>query len=157
MTERARRRPWLAGLAAAALALSACGGDPTGLEAGSAPQFAGGPGAAGAARTLDPALVGSWSRTLLFADDVGFVIATETRWTFRADGAAERRVVTSNLALDLADQIVSFGEWSTDRGTLVVRLGPGAGDVLRAPYRVEARLDGARLLLDGLAYLRLSP
>lgn len=144
-----------AAVAIAALALAGCGGDPVGLDPATAPQFAGGGPAAAPVGARDPALVGTWSRTALFTDDRGLVLATETRWTFVADGAAERRVLTANLTLGLADQIVSFGEWSTERGTLVVRLGPAAGDAIRHPYRVEARLDGAQLVLGGIVHQRL--
>jgi hypothetical protein len=141
-------------VAALAAVLGACAGEPTGLEDLGTGGYARG---GAAARALDPALVGTWSRVLLLGGDRGVAHAIETQWTFRADGRAERRVVTTNLALGLGDQILTVGQWSTERdGTLTVAFAGAAGGTFRARYRVLARLDGAQLALDDQLFERLA-
>ena len=114
--------------------------------------------AAGAApRTLDQALVGRWTRLLLIDASVG-LSTSETRWAFFADGRVERRLVTSNLTLGLADQVVSLGRWSTaGDGMVTIVFDDATGTTLRLPYAVTATLDGAVLTLGGLRYERFIP
>lgn len=140
--------------AGAALLLAACGGDVTGVEASSGgPMIAVG----GASRTLDRALVGRWSRLVLTQLSAGLT-ASETRWTFLADGRLERRLITSNLTLGLADQVLTLGTWSTaGDGTVTIVLDDAARTTVRLPYAVVATVDGAVLTLGGLAYERLEP
>lgn len=135
-----------------ALLGAACGGDPTGIEpAAGAPTFAAG----GGARTLDAAIVGGWSRIVLTELPAGLT-ASETRWTFRADGVVERRLVTTNLTLGLADQIVATGTWRTaGDGTVTIALDGPTGATLRLEYAIEPRIDGAVLVLGGQRYERL--
>ena len=139
---------------AAALLLAACGGDVTGIEGSSGgPMIAVG----GAARALDRELVGRWSRLVLVELDAGLT-ASETRWTFLADGRVERRLVTSNLTLGLADQVVSTGTWSTaGDGTVTIVLDGPPATTLRLAYAIEPRVDGAVLVLGGQRYERLAP
>lgn len=146
---RRRRR---CAAAAAAFLLAACGGDPTGIDrASGAPVIAVG----GATRTLDGALVGRWSRIVLTELTAGLT-ASETRWTFLADGRVERRLVTSNLSLGLADQVVTLGTWTTPGdGTVTIVLDDAAGASLRLAYTVVSGVDGAILTLGGLQYERL--
>ena len=138
--------------AAAALLLAACGGDPTGVDRDSgAPVIAVG----GATRTLDGALVGRWSRTVL-AELTAGLTASETRWTFLADGRVERRLVTSNLSLGLADQVVTLGTWTAaGDGTVTIVLDGAPGTTLRLAYTIASDVDGAILTLGGLQYERL--
>ena len=140
--------------AAAALLLAACGGDPTGVEGSSGePMFVVG----GTTRTLDRDLVGRWSRIVLTELAAGLT-ATETRWTFFADGLVERRLVTSNLTLGLADQVISLGRWTTGSdGTVTIVLDDATGTTVRLAYAIEPRVDGAVLVLGGLRYERLVP
>ena len=148
---RSRRGVAAAG-AAAALLLAACGGEPTGID-----RTSGGPMIAvgGATRTLDGALVGRWSRLVLTELAAGLT-ASETRWTFLADGRVERRLVTSNISLGLADQVVTLGTWTTaGDGTVTIVLDDAAGTTLRLAYTVVSRADGAVLTLGGLQYERL--
>lgn len=149
MTRAARR---LAAAAAAAL-LAACAGDPTGIEATSGGQMV---AVGGPSRTLDRALVGRWSRIVLTELSAGLT-ASETRWTFHADGLVERRLITSNLTLGLADQIVTLGTWSTaGDGTVTIVFDDATGTTVRLPYTVSPRVDGAVLTLGGLRYERLA-
>ena len=150
MTGAARRLA----LAAGALLLAACGGDPTGLESSDGGRMIAGGGAT--ARALDPALVGRWSRVVLLGDASGGIDATETRWTFRADGRLERRVIATNLTFGLADEIVTTGRWSTGGdGFVTITLDGEPAATLRLEYRIVARLDGAELALGGVTYRRL--
>lgn len=141
-------------IVAAALLLAACGGDPTGIERSSGGPIAVG---GGTTRALDRSLVGRWSRIVLTELSAGLT-ASETRWAFLADGRVERRLVTSNLTLGLADEVVSFGTWTTvGDGTVAIVIDGASGTTLRLAYAVEPRVDGAVLVLGGLRYERLAP
>ncbi len=149
MTRRAAGR---LATAAAALLLAACGGDPTGFDgSGGGPTIVVG----GTPSALDRALVGRWSRTVLTQLSAGLT-ASETRWTFHADGRVERRLVTSNLTLGLADQVVSLGTWApAGDGTVTIVLDDAPATTLRLAYAIEPRVDGAVLVLGGVRYERL--
>ena len=129
-------------------------GDPTGLDGATGePLLAGGV----SRRTLDLALVGRWQRVVV-VDAAAGLTASETRWTFLADGRVERRLITSNLTLGLADQIVSFGTWRTaGDGTVTIVLDDATGTTLRLAYAVAPRVDGSQLTLGGLVFERYAP
>lgn len=143
-----------AGLAAAAIVAVGCGGEPTGVGG----SFGGRMIAVGpTTRGLDPALVGRWSRIVL-VDAAAGLTASETRWTFFADGTVERRLITSNLTLGLADQVITRGRWSTaGDGTVAIVFDDASGTTLRLPYTVVPRTDGAQLTLGGLLHERFTP
>lgn len=153
-------------LAVAMVAVLACSGvEVTNPESGlpsSGPELptgggGGGDGEDSTAQTLDPALVGSWTRLLLFTDVDGTERGSRLTFQFRADSTFTRTLVTSNFTQGIDDTIVEGGRWSTLAGTLVLRFNPGALDERssRFSYRTARRADGNLiLLLDDSGFVR---
>jgi hypothetical protein len=118
-------------------------------------MLAGGTGSSAQAR--DEALLGTWSRTLLTTGASGFLLSSETRWTFAADGGVERRVVTYDYGFGLGDQVITTGTWTTDAGSITIRFDAPLGGSVSFAYRVTATLEGALLALDDLVFQRVTP
>lgn len=117
----------------------------------------GGDGADSTVQTLDPALVGSWTRLLLFTDVDGTQRGSRLTFQFRADSTFTRTLVTSNFTQGIDDTVVEGGRWSTQAGTLLLRFNPGALDERssRFSYRTARRADGNLiLLLDDAGFVR---
>ncbi len=137
--------------AAATLAtLTACLGDGgalriTGTSGGGDTQS----GANGSGSVSASALVGRWSRIVIF-DAAGQTQASETIWEFAANGAATRTVIASNLTAGIADAVVAHAQW-TLRGTSIVItfLPPDSGVVI-----FNVRIAGSTLTLDGRDFRR---
>lgn len=130
----------------AALILSACGEriNVTGTAGAARP----GTGTSGG--SIDPRLVGQWSRTLVFQDNTGAIQASRTTWRFASDASATRAVVASNLTFGFVDSVVTHARWRIRGGRLAVTfLPPSSAEVL-----FEYRLEGTRLLLGGLPFDR---
>ncbi|HEY0971692.1 MAG TPA: hypothetical protein VGE02_12050 [Gemmatimonadales bacterium] len=158
-----RARPSrLATLAVAALLATACGDGSAATGVGGLPPvYAGGSGAS-EERARDPALVGTWTRTLIVTDSSGLAVLSETRWSFAADGRALRRLVTVDLRSGFGDELVTNATWFTTgsgpgAGVVTIRLEGETGAGTSFDYRVTSALDGARLELGSLTYQRVEP
>ena len=158
------KKTWL--LAAVTLTLVACSGiEVTEPESGlpwSGPELpTGGDGGGGEAdttvRTNDQALVGSWTRLLLFTDAGGTQRGSRLTYQFRSDSTFTRTLVTSNFTLGLEDTVVESGVWTGSLGTLLLRsnIGRPNESSTRFNYRLARRSDGNQiLLLDDSGFVR---
>lgn len=144
--------------------LACAGVDVTEPESGlpsSGPELpTGGGGGAGGdslASVFDPAVVGRWTRLLLFTDVDGTQRGSRLTFTFGADSTFTRTLVTSNFTMRIEDTVVQSGRWSTLAGTLYLRYNPGQRNESssRFAYRIARRADGnAILLLDDSGFVR---
>ena len=100
--------------------------------------------------SLDSRLVGRWSRTVLFQDNVGAVHASRTSWRFGADAIAARAVVATNLTFGMVDSVVTFARWRTEGGTVVFTYLPEGTGTARFDYFLQ----GSTLILGGLGFDR---
>ena len=145
-------------------AVVACSGvEVTSPESGlpsSGPElpFGGGPVASDStASTLDAAVVGEWTRILLFTDAGGIQRGSELTYSFRSDSLFTRTLISSNFTTGIEDTVVEFGRWSTGGGTLFLRFNPGRANETssRFSYRIARRSDGnSILLLDDSGFVR---
>jgi hypothetical protein len=154
-----RRRTRLVrfGLGAAWLASAAfatgCSGEPTtitGTIGAPRPVNPGTSGSGAPTGSLDTRLIGRWSRTVLFQDNLGAVHASRTSWRFGADAIATRAVVASNLTFGIVDSVVTVARWRTEGSAVVVTYLPeGTGSA-----RFDYLLQGTTLILGGLGFQR---
>ena len=154
-----RRRARLVrfGLGAAVLVSAAfaagCSGEPTTITGTIGAPRPVNPGTSGSGATtgsLDTRLIGRWSRTVLFQDNVGAVHASRTSWRFGADAIATRAVVASNLTFGIVDSVVTAARWRTEGSAVVVTYLPeGTGSA-----RFDYFLQGTTLILGGLGFQR---
>ena len=100
--------------------------------------------------SIDSRLVGRWSRTVLFQDDVGAVHASRTTWRFGADAMATRAVVATNLTFGMVDSVVTLARWRTEGGAVVFTYLPEG----RGTARFDYFLQGTTLILGGLGFER---
>ena len=106
---------------------------------------------------LDPAVVGSWTRLLLFTDLDGTERGSRLTFELRSDSTFTRTLVTSNFTLGLEDTVVESGRWFTLGGNLTLRYNPNQVDerTSRFSYRIVRRSDGNQvLLLDDSGFVR---
>ena len=148
-----RRSAGRLGLLIAAVALAGAVG--CAESAITAPTFTGAgsggtSGTGGALETHDPALVGTWSRTVVFQDAAGNVQSSQTVWAFGADGSATRTVIATNLSAGITDTITSRGSWYTEGSVAVITWLPPASGTISFSYAVS----GTTLVLGGTAYTR---
>lgn len=147
------------------VALACSGVDVTEPESGlptSGPELPTGGGGGGGddsttVQTHDAALVGSWTRLLLFTDVDGTARGSRLTFVFRADSTFTRTLVTSNFTQGIDDTVVESGRWSTLSGTLFLRFNPGALNERSSQfsYRTARRADGNMiLLLDDAGFVR---
>lgn len=110
----------------------------------------GGTAGGGGTATLDSRLVGQWSRTVLFQDNIGAVHASRTTWRFASGGTATRAVVASNLTFGMVDSVVTGARWRTEGGAVVLTYLPeGSGSATFAYF-----FQGSTLILGGAAFER---
>jgi hypothetical protein len=109
----------------------------------------GGTAGTGGAR-IDPSLVGTWRRTLLFTDDIGAALSAETIWTFRSDGGARRDIITRNFTTGISDRTVTLAGWVTEGDVLVITFTGFDQGTIRLPYRIV----GGVLILGGQEFFR---
>ena len=105
----------------------------------------------------DLALVGSWSRLLLFTDVDGTQRGSRLTYRFNDDSTFTRTLVTSNFTQGIEDTVVESGRWTTLSGTLFLRFNPGQANEsnTRFSYRTARRSDGNMiLLLDDAGFVR---
>ena len=108
----------------AAWSLGACAGvevisGPGGTGTGSGPIVGTGPVSGGGGSTSTQ-LLGTWTRAILLADDVGNVHESRTTWEFRQDGSAIRNVVAWNLTQGYYDTIVTVAQWRASGSQLTL-------------------------------------
>lgn len=101
--------------------------------------------------TTSPSLVGKWSFTRLFTDDIGAAHLSQTVWSFAANGSATRTVYSDNLTAGVGDVIVTQGRWSSTPTVLSVVF-----DGSTTPNRYDYRFEGGALILAGTAFLPLA-
>ena len=139
----------------AALIVAGCQGDPvtiTGPIGAPRPRNPGtsGTGTTATGSAIDPRLVGTWSRTLLFQDNVGAIHGSRTTWRFGSDAVATRSVVASNLTFGMVDSVVTAARWHIEGATVVlVYLPEGHGSA-----RFDYQLQGSTLFLGGIGFER---
>lgn len=108
-------------------------------------------------QTNDQALVGSWTRLLLFTDIDGTQRGSRLTYQFASDSSFTRTLVTSNFTQGLEDTVIETGRWITQSGTLVLRNNFGLPNetTTRVLYRTARRSDGNQiLLLDDAGFVR---
>ena len=108
-------------------------------------------------QTNDLALVGSWTRLLLFTDVDGTQRGSRLTYQFASDSTVTRTLVTSNFTLGLEDTVVESGRWVTQSGTVILRFNVGQPSEFasRFSYRTARRSDGNQiLLLDDAGFVR---
>ena len=133
--------------------LAACDGNPVAVIGTIGAPRPGNPGTSGtgtSGSSIDSRLVGGWSRTLLFQDDVGAVHASRTTWRFGADAMATRAVVATNLTFGLVDSVVTLARWRTEGGAVVFTYLPEGRGTARFDYVFQ----GTTLILGGLGFER---
>jgi hypothetical protein len=110
---------------AAAWSLGACAGvevisGTDGSGTGSGPIVGTGPVWGGGGGSTSTQLLGTWTRAILLADDVGNVHESRTTWEFRQDGSAIRNVIAWNLTQGYYDTIVTVAQWRTTGSQLTI-------------------------------------
>lgn len=140
-------------LGAMVVAVAACDGERvtiTGTIGAPRPSNPATGGTGSSSSTLDPRLIGQWSRTLLFQDPSGAVHASRTTWRFGGDAIASRSVVASNLTFGIVDSVVTFARWRTEGAAVVVSYLPEGSGTARFDYLFQ----GATLILGGIGFER---
>ena len=132
--------------------LAACDGDPVAITGTVGAPRPGNPGTSGTgtAGAIDSRLVGGWSRTLLFQDNLGAVHASRTTWRFGADRIATRAVVASNLTFGIVDSVVVAARWRTEGATVVLTFLPEGSGTARFDYLIQ----GTTLIMGGIGFER---
>ena len=95
---------------------------------------------------------GTWRRTLVFFDDVGFVNSSETTWTFEAGGSASRTSVTANVTAGISDTSVTLARWRIEGTNVIIDFTAPSPGTITLSFRVE----GTTLFLAGQEYLRVT-
>lgn len=100
-----------------------------------------GTGAGGS--TTSSAIVGRWTRAVVFSDDAGNIHESRTTWEFRRDGSAIRTVTAWNVTSGVYDVLTAVAQWRTSGSTLTITwIAPASGSAT-FPWRV----DGLRLTI----------
>ena len=106
---------------------------------------------------LDGALVGSWRRVEIVGGSVpAGSRSTETTWTFASEGAVVQQAVVRNLSGSLITGTTRRGLWRTEGGVVVVDFTAPTAERRHYTWLVERFTGGERLLLDGVAYARVT-
>jgi hypothetical protein len=84
------------------------------------------------------ALVGEWSRTLIFTTDDGDIHSSRTIWWFDADGSAERWVIATSLAAEFADTVTAAALWDADGVRVTIAYQPPAAGTVTFDYTVRS-------------------
>lgn len=106
----------------------------------------------GGSGSTSSAIVGRWTRAILFSDDAGNVHESRTTWEFRQDGSAIRTVTAWNVTSGVYDTLVSVAQWRTAGSTLTITyITPTTGSA-SFPWRV----DGTRLTIGADEFTRIS-
>lgn len=87
----------------------------------------------------------------------GYFQTSETRWTFHADGTAERWLIIVDYGSGLGDRVVRTGSWRTGAGRVTIAYDTPYGGEVSFAYRITNTSSGTRLALDDLVFERLSP
>ena len=146
-----------AAMAAVTLLLLACGGSDVTGTAGAGTGTSGGSGGGTGSGNVDSGLVGRWTRTVYFHDDLGTLHSSRTEWTFAADGSAARTVTATNWTDSWSDATVALARWRTEAGDVVITFQPPDAGTARFEYRFENTIDGPLLWLGTTAFFRVSP
>ena len=85
---------------------------------------------------LDDVLLGRWSRTTIYDDNSGFIHQSQLVWEFRADGGAQRTIVTTNISLGLVATEIIPATWRTNAHVVEITLLPPGSGTLRFNYAV---------------------
>lgn len=143
-------------IAAAIVALAACdaGTDIAGItsvQQGTGGQTGGQSGGQAGTETHAAALVGRWSRTVIFTAE-GEIQSSQTIWDFRADGTATRTVIATNHTEGIADQVVANARWHTTGEIVIITFtAPDAGT-----QQFTFGVSGSSLTLGGLTFTRIA-
>lgn len=88
----------------------------------------------------DPAtaLVGGWSRTVIFTAGDGDVHSSETIWHFRSDSTADRTVVATSVAAGVADTVVATALWEASGSQVTITYLPPDAGTATFEYSVHA-------------------
>jgi hypothetical protein len=100
--------------------------------AGSGTSGGAGPG------TVDPALVGRWSRTTFLDDNSGILHSSQLIWEFNADGGARRIIITTNLTLGAVSTETIPALWRANAGVVDITFLPPGGGSQRYQYTARA-------------------
>lgn len=114
------------------VALGACvdGGAPVAPGTTSA---RGGSGAGGGG-----ALVGEWSRTVIFAADDGDIHTSRTIWWFDSSGTAERWVIAGSVAAGFADTVTATARWDASGTRVTISYQPPDTGTVTFDYAVRS-------------------
>lgn len=128
-------------------------GTGTGIGGGTGTGTGTGTGSGGGGTgSTSSAILGRWTRAILFSDDAGNVHESRTTWEFRQDGSAIRTVTAWNITSGVYDTLVSVAQWRTAGSTLTITyLTPTTGTA-SFPWRV----DGTRLTIGADEFTRIS-
>jgi hypothetical protein len=143
-------------IAVALVALAACDASPdisriTGVRQGTGGQTGGQSGGQAATETRASALVGRWSRTVIFTAE-GEIQSSQTIWDFRADGTATRTVIATNHTEGIADQVVVNVSWHTTGEIVIITfIAPDSGT-----EQFVFGVSGSSLTLGGLTFTRIA-
>jgi hypothetical protein len=106
---------------------------------------------------LDGSLVGSWRRVEIVGGSAApGSRSTETTWTFDSEGAVVQQAVARNLSGSLISGTTRRGRWRTEGGVVVVDFTAPTAERRNYTWHVERFTGGERLLLDGVAYARVT-
>ena len=84
------------------------------------------------------ALVGEWSRTLIFTADDGDIHSSRTIWWFDADGSAERWVIATSVSTGFADTVTAAALWDADGVRVTIEYQPPATGAVTFDYTVRS-------------------
>lgn len=130
------------------LVLSACDYGP--YEPVGKRDYGGLAGSGGPAVTTS--IEGTWRRTLVFFDDIGFLHSTETTWTFEAGGTASRTSVTTNVAAGVSDTSLTLARWRIEGTNVIIDFtAPSPGSIT-----LSVSVQGTTLFLAGQEYQRVT-
>lgn len=124
-------------------------GSGTGAGGGTGTGMGTGTGGSGSTAS---AILGRWTRAILFSDDAGNIHESRTTWEFRQDGSAIRTVTAWNITSGVYDTIVTVAQWRTSGSMLTITyLTPTTGTA-----SFSWRVDGTRLTIGADQYTRIS-
>ena len=136
------------GTLCALMLFTACDND-VGIAGPGEPFRFGGPGS-GTSGTINTAVVGTWSRTVVFVDERGIPRENETTWAFNQDGTAVRTIISRNVAAGISERQDALANWQVVNNEIVVDwLAPFTGRLRLAFIR-----EGDQLVLAGQTFFR---
>ncbi|HJU73057.1 MAG TPA: hypothetical protein VJ717_04870 [Gemmatimonadaceae bacterium] len=100
--------------------------------------------------TVNTAVVGTWTRTVVFVDEQGIPRENETTWAFNQDGTAVRTIISRNVAAGISERQDALANWQVVNAEIVVDwLAPFTGRLRLAFIR-----EGDQLILAGQTFFR---